>query len=119
MEFVSSGTRYSWKKVTTTVHNVIVGKLWLDHSGEIIISSHGNNVNISCHLKFTPYSYFYPHQQRKVKGYVLDAENNFRWTIEGFWDSKVDIGPVLNTSSNLDGIIIFTYFSVVTYLDKS
>lgn len=28
--FEKSNNHYSWKKVTTTVHNIIVGKLWID-----------------------------------------------------------------------------------------
>lgn len=28
--FHASGHHYTWKKVTTTVHNIIVGKLWID-----------------------------------------------------------------------------------------
>lgn len=28
--FHSSGNRYVWSKVTSTVHNIIVGKLWID-----------------------------------------------------------------------------------------
>lgn len=28
--FDKSKNHYSWKKVTTTVHNIIVGKLWID-----------------------------------------------------------------------------------------
>ena len=31
--FHSSGNHYTWKKVTTTVHNIIVGKLWIDQVG--------------------------------------------------------------------------------------
>lgn len=28
--FEKSNNHYTWKKVTTTVHNIIVGKLWID-----------------------------------------------------------------------------------------
>lgn len=28
--FEKSNHHYTWKKVTTTVHNIIVGKLWID-----------------------------------------------------------------------------------------
>ena len=31
--FHASGNHYTWKKVTTTVHNIIVGKLWIDQVG--------------------------------------------------------------------------------------
>lgn len=30
LEFHSSGNHYVWRKVTSTVHNIIVGKLWID-----------------------------------------------------------------------------------------
>lgn len=35
-EFTKTGNKYSWRKVTTTVHNIIVGKLWVDQHGEFI-----------------------------------------------------------------------------------
>lgn len=28
--FEKSNNHYTWKKVNTTVHNIIVGKLWID-----------------------------------------------------------------------------------------
>ena len=34
-KFAKSGNHYTWKKVTTTVNNIIVGKLWIDQ-----VSSH-------------------------------------------------------------------------------
>lgn len=88
--FHSSGNHYMWSKVTSTVHNIIVGKLWIDQvcrtgfmrrksqsqalwsqlfpvfqqSGDIDI------VNITtkdtCRLKFSPYSYFSREVPRKV-----------------------------------------------------
>lgn len=33
LEFHSSGNHYVWRKVTSTVHNIIVGKLWIDQVG--------------------------------------------------------------------------------------
>lgn len=30
LHFHSSGNHYVWRKVTSTVHNIIVGKLWID-----------------------------------------------------------------------------------------
>nr|XP_014354312.1 PREDICTED: oxysterol-binding protein 1 [Latimeria chalumnae] len=62
--FHNSGHHYTWKKVTTTVHNIIVGKLWIDQSGEIDIVNH--KTGDQCHLKFAPYSYFSRDVARKV-----------------------------------------------------
>lgn len=30
LQFHASGNHYVWSKVTSTVHNIIVGKLWID-----------------------------------------------------------------------------------------
>ena len=62
--FKKSGNHYSWRKVTTTVHNIIVGKLWVDNHGEMDIVNHTNGDK--CHLKFSTYSYFSRDIPRKV-----------------------------------------------------
>lgn len=64
LEFSDSGNHYTWKKVTTTVHNIIVGKLWVDHHGDMTITNH--KTGDQCHLKFIPYSYFSRDIPRKV-----------------------------------------------------
>ncbi|KAH1019049.1 hypothetical protein HUJ05_006714 [Dendroctonus ponderosae] len=84
-EFLKSGNKYSWRKVTTTVHNIIVGKLWVDQ--------HGSAVGINCQLKYIPYSYFTRDSQRRVKGVVMD-NGNVKWVINGTWDDQVEIAPV-------------------------
>ena len=33
--FHKSGNHYTWTKVSTTVHNIIVGKLWVDQVREV------------------------------------------------------------------------------------
>jgi hypothetical protein len=60
-----TGTHYTWRKVTTTVHNIIVGKLWVDQHGDMDIVNHKDGVK--CHLKYIPYSYFTRDVQRKVR----------------------------------------------------
>lgn len=63
------GNHYTWRKVTTTIHNIIVGKLWVDNHGEMEITNHKNGDK--CHLKYIPYSYFNRDVQRKVKLYSV------------------------------------------------
>lgn len=62
--FPKTGNYYTWRKVTTTVHNIIVGKLWVDNHGEMDVINHKNGD--SCHLKFSAYSYFSRETPRKV-----------------------------------------------------
>lgn len=58
------GTHFTWRKVSTTVHNIIVGKLWIDNHGDQIITNH--TTGDKCHLKFSPYSYLSRESHRKV-----------------------------------------------------
>src|SRR6218665_1155686 len=69
--FNKSGNHYTWRKVTTTVHNIIVGRLWVDNHGEMDITNHITGDR--CHLKYTPYSYFSRDAPRKV-------DNVWWWT---------------------------------------
>ncbi|KAF5286953.1 hypothetical protein FQR65_LT12412 [Abscondita terminalis] len=108
VEFPASGNRYSWRKVTTTIHNIIVGKLWVDQHGDMDIIGKGNAININCHLKYIPYSYFTRDSQRRVKGAVMDSMNNVKWIINGTWDDKVEIAPVISSSGSLENPIYQT-----------
>ncbi|XP_075698000.1 oxysterol-binding protein 1 [Rhinoderma darwinii] len=98
--FHNSGNHYTWKKVTTTVHNIIVGKLWIDQSGEIEI------VNIKtgdkCKLKFAPYSYFSRDVARKVTGEVMDASGRVHYTLMGTWDERMECSPLSPPSSGFE-----------------
>lgn len=64
LEFTKSGNHYTWRKVTTTVHNIIVGRLWVDNYGEMDITNH--TTGDKCHLKYSAYSYFSRETPRKV-----------------------------------------------------
>lgn len=74
--FLDTNRKYSWRKVTTTVHNIIVGKLWVDHMGDMDIIGFDGAAGIKCHLKYVPYSYFTRDSQRRVKGCVMDANGD-------------------------------------------
>ncbi|CAH1102073.1 unnamed protein product [Psylliodes chrysocephalus] len=93
-----NGNRYSWRKVCTTVHNIIVGKLWVDQHGDMEITGKKNATGIKCILKYIPYSYFTRDSQRRVKGVVVDVDSNVKFVVNGTWDDQVDIAPVTGSS---------------------
>uniref|UniRef100_UPI00398E5C3A oxysterol-binding protein 1-like n=1 Tax=Pristiophorus japonicus TaxID=55135 RepID=UPI00398E5C3A len=99
--FHQSGNHYTWKKVTTTVHNIIVGKLWIDQSGEIDIIN--KKTGDKCHLKFAPYSYFSRDVARKVTGVVTDVVGKAHFILSGTWDEKMDYSRVLHSSKGENG----------------
>ncbi|VDN03163.1 unnamed protein product [Thelazia callipaeda] len=94
LKFLNTGNEYSYKKVTTTVHNIIVGKLWIDNHGEMQIENH--KTGDKCVLKFHPYSYFSREPPRKVAGLVKDPDGKVCWLIQGIWDCYLDILKVTN-----------------------
>ncbi|XP_020648004.3 oxysterol-binding protein 1 [Pogona vitticeps] len=96
--FHTTGNHYTWKKVTTTVHNIIVGKLWIDQSGEIEILNH--KTGEKCILKFVPYSYFSRDVARKVTGEVLDSSGKVHYMLLGTWDEKMDCFKVIPGMEN-------------------
>ena len=106
LEFKGTKSHYTWRKVTTTVHNIIVGKLWVDQSGDMEITDH--KLGTKCHLKYIPYSYFARDNQRKVKGVVMNTAKQVTWVVQGNWDNKIDIAPVISTSGSPDNPVYKT-----------
>ncbi|XP_063000336.1 oxysterol-binding protein 2 isoform X2 [Elgaria multicarinata webbii] len=96
LEFHSSGNHYVWRKVTSTVHNIIVGKLWIDQSGDIEIVNHKSKDK--CQLKFTQYSYFSRDIPRKVSGVVMDADDTAHYVMSGTWDEKMECSKIVHST---------------------
>ncbi|KAH8407179.1 hypothetical protein KR222_009978 [Zaprionus bogoriensis] len=100
--FRKTGHRYTWHKVTTTVNNIIVGKLWVDQHGEMeIVGSNAAQGN-KCILNYIPYSYFSREVQRSVKGFVINRDKEVKWVVRGTWDDKIEIAPVLRTNGTAE-----------------
>nr|XP_044988500.1 oxysterol-binding protein 2 isoform X2 [Jaculus jaculus] len=96
LEFQASGNHYVWRKSTSTVHNIIVGKLWIDQSGDIEIVNH--KTNDRCQLKFVPYSYFSKEAARKVTGVVSDSHGKAHYVLSGSWDEQMECSKIVHSS---------------------
>ncbi|KAG5834785.1 hypothetical protein ANANG_G00265250 [Anguilla anguilla] len=101
LQFHASGNHYTWSKVTSTVHNIILGKLWIDQSGDIEIVNHVTKD--SCRLTFCPYSYFSRDVSRKVTGVVMDSENTAHFVLSGTWDDKIESARIIGSSQATGG----------------
>lgn len=100
IEFTASGNKFSWRKVTTTVHNIIVGKLWVDNHGDMEIVGEQNAREYKCHLKYLPYSYFTRDSQRRIKGVVMNPQKQVKWVLNGTWDNKMELAQVTGVSGS-------------------
>ncbi|CAD5221266.1 unnamed protein product [Bursaphelenchus xylophilus] len=98
IKFKNSNNHYTYRKITTTVHNIIVGKLWIDNHGEMVIENH--NTKDKGVIKFHAYSYFSPDKARKVSGIIKDASGNPRFVVQGHWDKHIDLAKVTKSDKN-------------------
>ncbi|XP_064618956.1 oxysterol-binding protein 1-like isoform X2 [Lineus longissimus] len=103
--FKKTGNHYTWRKVTTTVHNIIVGRLWVDNHGEMDILNHKTGDN--CHLKYCAYSYFSRETPRKVTGVITDPNGTARYVLNGTWDVQMEGAPIVNSTESNKGKPVF------------
>ncbi|VAH95243.1 unnamed protein product [Triticum turgidum subsp. durum] len=84
LEF-DDGEVFQWSKVTTSIYNLILGKLYCDHYGTMRIQG---NREYSCKLKFKEQSIIdrNPHQ---VQGVIQDRSGRTVATLFGKWDESM------------------------------
>ncbi|CAI0588026.1 unnamed protein product [Linum tenue] len=84
LEF-DDGEVFQWSKVTTSIYNLILGKLYCDHYGTMRIEG---NRDFSCKLKFKEQSIIdrNPHQ---IQGVVVDRSGKTVATLFGKWDESM------------------------------
>ncbi|ESO10964.1 hypothetical protein HELRODRAFT_109253 [Helobdella robusta] len=112
--FPKSGNHYTWRKVTTTVHNIIVGKLWVDNHGEMDIVNH--KTGDLCHLKYFAYSYFSREVPRRVSGIITDSNGTAKYLLSGTWDDKIEGARIIGVEEPSKGKVEYkTEQSVVLW----
>ena len=97
LKFHASGNHYTWQKVTTTVHNIILGTIWVDQSGDAEVINH--KTGDYCKHKYFPYSYFSSESPRKVSGVVMDKDHFAHYVVSGTWDSHIDCAQIESVES--------------------
>ncbi|CAB3401964.1 unnamed protein product [Caenorhabditis bovis] len=100
VHFPGTPNHYSYQKITTTVHNIIVGTLWIDNHGDMVITNHGTKEK--CVLRFIPHSYFSRETPRKVYGIVQNAQGVPVFVVQGTWDKYIDMYRVANWNGNTE-----------------
>ncbi|WOK95373.1 oxysterol-binding protein-related protein 2A-like isoform X1 [Canna indica] len=84
LEF-DDGEIFQWSKVTTTIYNLIFGKLYCEHHGTMNIRG---NRQFSCQLKFKEKS-FLDRNPRQVQGFVEDVNGAKVASLVGKWDDSM------------------------------
>ncbi|KAL6905310.1 hypothetical protein ACP4OV_002911 [Aristida adscensionis] len=84
LEF-DDGETFQWSKVTTTINNLIIGRVYCHHHGIMNISG---NRQYSCKLTFKEQS-FLERNPRQVQGVVKDADGTKVANMMGKWDESM------------------------------
>lgn len=82
---------FEWSKPQTNVHNIIFGKMYVDHFGkvEIVNRRNGEKANLQFHKKG-----WFDKKSHEVSGFVNDHTGEVRYKIEGQWHRSMSIVDV-------------------------
>lgn len=77
-----TGEHFSWRKVTTAVYNIIMGKMWLDHYGTLRVTNHKTGDYVDVEFKATGWRTSDP---RRLEGTAFDSDGNAKYKLDGYW----------------------------------
>uniref|UniRef100_A0A665X6R0 Oxysterol-binding protein n=1 Tax=Echeneis naucrates TaxID=173247 RepID=A0A665X6R0_ECHNA len=84
------GDQYEWNKVTTCVHNILSGRRWIEHYGEITIRNTKSSACL-CKLTFIKGNYW-SSNVNEVQGFVMDQEGKVIHRLFGKWHEGLYCG---------------------------
>ncbi|EGG18114.1 oxysterol binding family protein [Cavenderia fasciculata] len=92
-----NGHHITWGHLVTCCQNIIIGGIWLDHYGDLIIENH--TTGDKCVLKFAK-SGWLGAGRYVVTGELLDSEDEVRYRLEGKWNESLKMYEVLSNGQN-------------------
>ncbi|KJE92277.1 oxysterol-binding protein [Capsaspora owczarzaki ATCC 30864] len=78
---------YTWKKVTTCVHNIVSGQKWSDHYGEMVISNAAHD--LECRLNFVKSGYFGSPTREVIGKVVQVSSGRVLAELQGCWHQSL------------------------------
>ncbi|XP_022126297.2 oxysterol-binding protein-related protein 1 isoform X2 [Pieris rapae] len=81
------GEAYTWSNVNCCVHNVIVGKLWIEQYGSMEVTCHGG-AGLKANLCFKPAG-FNNRDLHRVDGFVMDPSKKRLRYLYGKWTQYI------------------------------
>lgn len=97
VKFKGSGHHFSWKKPITTIHNILLGSLYVDQEGDCLVTNY--NTRETCVMHFKPERKV-QENFKKLSGEVRDAEGHVRYLVDGAWDRGLEC---YSTEGGLNG----------------
>ncbi|XP_048363619.1 oxysterol-binding protein-related protein 1 isoform X2 [Sphaerodactylus townsendi] len=91
LKLLEHNEAYTWTNPTCCVHNIIVGKLWIEQYGNMEITNH--KTGDKCVLNFKPCGLF-GKELHKVEGYIQDKSKKKLCALYGKWtDCLYSVDP--------------------------
>ncbi|XP_063789453.1 oxysterol-binding protein-related protein 6 isoform X3 [Pseudophryne corroboree] len=84
------GDCYVWNKVTTCIHNILSGRRWIEHYGEITIRNAKNGAS-TCKMTFIKGNYW-SSNVNEIHGVVMDQEGKVVHRLFGKWHDALYCG---------------------------
>lgn len=88
VEFPKLKEAYTWSNVQCCVHNIIVGKLWMEQCGTMEIINHSNGLRAN--LTFKPAGWNHKDLHR-VEGYIADKNKQKMFYVYGKWTEFIKL----------------------------
>jgi len=121
----SSGEVFSLVPPNAKVHNIVLGRTWVDAAGTMSIQC--PTTGCYCTLEFKPCGWF-SYGRYEFKGYVYDKDGVPRILVSGLWNAHVDTVPCDGQGNALPGEEVKRlwtctpkpedYYSFTTYAHK-
>jgi len=86
--FPQTKDHFFYTNPKSKLHNLLFGKLWLEHHGELNISNLKNGD--TCKVNFKKCGLFGSGVDYFVEGYIQDSENNLCIQLSGRWDQYLE-----------------------------
>lgn len=88
VEFPEYGDHYVFEQITSCVHNIVIGRMWLDNYGEMEIVNRSNGIR--CVIDFSKTGWMSDARSfASIKGKVYDKDGNTKIKIGGTWTESV------------------------------
>ncbi|KXS21385.1 hypothetical protein M427DRAFT_51603 [Gonapodya prolifera JEL478] len=99
---VVDSEHYSWRKVSSCVHNLIYGSLWIDHTGDLTV--HNHRTGDECTITFKPNKSSSKISEKlpgncELTGEAKTGDGRLGFVLRGRWDGQLDASPVVMLKS--------------------
>ncbi|XP_061574321.1 oxysterol-binding protein-related protein 3 isoform X4 [Cololabis saira] len=84
------GDHYEWNKVTSCIHNILSGQLWIEHYGEVSIKNHSRDI-CQCKINFVKAKYWNS-SVNEVEGTITDNKGKVVHRLFGKWHEAIFCG---------------------------